>query len=144
VGQVDLPPDAGAHTTFPVLGVPVPAFVKNEPGKLRDFVVVTGETVRIECLETRQMVRIFDITTESTPVGVSTCTIPEESGNFCTRGGHFVTHSSSENFTAAYYYLHRRPCKHGPSYSRAHRLGPPGRQSSLRGLPRRLRQASNA
>jgi hypothetical protein len=103
VGQVDLPPDAGAHTTFPVLGVPVPAFVKNEPGKLRDFVVVTGETVRIECLETRQMVRIFDITTESTPVGVSTCTIPEESGNFCTRGGHFVTHSSSENFTPAYY-----------------------------------------
>jgi hypothetical protein len=49
------------------------------------------------------MVRIFDITTESTPVGVSTWTLPEDSGNFCSRGGRFGTHSSSESFTPAYY-----------------------------------------
>jgi hypothetical protein len=103
VGRVDLPPDAGAHTTFPVLGMELPEFARNEPGRLRDFVVVTGETVRNECPETRQMVRIFDITTESTPVGVSTWTLPEDSGNFCSRGGRFGTHSSSESFTPAYY-----------------------------------------
>ncbi len=32
------------------------------------------------------MVRIFDITDEAKPMGVSTWTVPEDSGNFCTAG----------------------------------------------------------
>jgi hypothetical protein len=103
VGRADLPPDGGAHTAFPVLGVELSDFAGSEPGRMRDFVVVTGETIRNECLEMRQMVRIFDITTESSPVGVSTWTVPEESGNFCSRGGRFGTHSSSESFSPIYY-----------------------------------------
>jgi len=29
--------------------------------------------------------------------------VPEKSGNFCSRGGRFGTHSSNENFTLVYY-----------------------------------------
>ena len=36
-------------------------------------------------------------------MGVSTWTVPEDSGNFCTAGGRFGTHSSNENFTPIYY-----------------------------------------
>ena len=49
------------------------------------------------------MVRMVDITFESTPVGASTWTVPEASGNFCTRGGRFGAHSSHESFTPIYY-----------------------------------------
>jgi hypothetical protein len=49
------------------------------------------------------MARIFDITDESKALGVSTWTVPEDSGNFCTAGGRFGTHSSNENFTPIYY-----------------------------------------
>ena len=49
------------------------------------------------------MVRMLDITFESRPIGASTWTVPEASGNFCSRGGRFGTHSSNENFTPIYY-----------------------------------------
>ena len=49
------------------------------------------------------MVRIFDITNESKPVGVSTWTVPEDSGNFCSAGGRFGTHSTNESFYAPFY-----------------------------------------
>ncbi|HYT21903.1 MAG TPA: hypothetical protein VEW05_16950, partial [Candidatus Polarisedimenticolia bacterium] len=51
----------------------------------------------------RQLLRMFDITTESRILGVSTWTVPEASGNFCTRGGRFGTHSSNESMTPIYY-----------------------------------------
>ena len=103
VGRLDLPPNAGAHTAFPMLGVEVPEFARDKDGRVRDFVVVTDESVANECLEARQMVWIADITAESTPFGVSTWTVPEKSGDFCGRGGRFGTHSSNESFTPIYY-----------------------------------------
>jgi hypothetical protein len=103
VGRLDLPPNVGAHTVFPVLGVEVPEFAMNKEGKVRDFVVITDESTSNECLEARQMVWIADITAESKPFGVSNWTVPENSGNFCGRGGRFGTHSSNENFTPIYY-----------------------------------------
>jgi hypothetical protein len=103
VGRLDLPPNVGAHTVFPVLGVEVPEFAGNKEGKVRDFVVITDESTSNECLEARQMVWIADITSESKPFGVSNWTVPEKSGGFCGRGGRFGTHSSNENFTPIYY-----------------------------------------
>jgi hypothetical protein len=70
---------------------------------VRDFVVVSGEEMANECLEAQQMVRIIDITTETIPFGASTWTVAEASGNFCSRGGRFGTHSSNESFTSIYY-----------------------------------------
>jgi len=126
VARLDLPPDMGAHTAFPLLGMELPEFIKQKlrPGTAaaagvdhdhdgapaadrtqsrRDFVAAVGETTANECLENRQMVRIIDITTESRPGGVASWTVPEASGNFCDRGGRFGTHSSNENFTPIYY-----------------------------------------
>ena len=103
VARLDLPPEAGAHTAFPLLGVEISEFSKNKSGRVRDFVMISGEAMANECLDSRQMVRIVDITTESRPIGVSTWTVPEASGNFCSRGGRFGTHSSNESFTSIYY-----------------------------------------
>ncbi len=72
-------------------------------GKTKDFLLVIGETTPNECQEYRQMMRIFDITTESKPMGVSTWTVPEDSGNFCSAGGRFGTHSINENMTPIFY-----------------------------------------
>src|SRR5436189_1828283 len=69
----------------------------------RDFIAVVGETLANECFENRQMVRMVDVTVESRPFGVSSWTVPEASGRFCSRGGRFGTHSSNENMTPIYY-----------------------------------------
>jgi hypothetical protein len=103
ISRVDLPVDIGAHTALPLLQVPMTDFAKQRDGKVKDFLVLVGETVANECREYRQMVRFFDITTETKPVGVSTWTVPEASGNFCGAGGRFGAHSSNENMTPIYY-----------------------------------------
>ncbi|MEP7308375.1 MAG: hypothetical protein ABJA98_22965 [Acidobacteriota bacterium] len=123
--RLDLPPDVGAHTVFPMLGMQVTEFARQKlrPGTAaaagvehdhddaapdrtqarRDFIAAVGETTANECLENRQMLRMLDITTEPKPFGVSSWTVPETSGNFCERGGRFGTHSSNENLTSIYY-----------------------------------------
>jgi hypothetical protein len=105
VGKIDLPPDMGTDMSFPLLHVYLPEFAKQKDGFLKDFLAVIGEghATYYECQDARQMMRIFDITTESKPIGVATWTVPEESGHFCTRGGYFSTHASNENFTPIYY-----------------------------------------
>jgi hypothetical protein len=105
VGKIELPPDMGTDMSFPLLQVHLPEFAKQKEGFVKDFLAVIGEghADLYECQDARQMMRIFDVTTESKPVGVATWTVPEESGHFCTRGGYFSTHSSNENFTPIYY-----------------------------------------
>ena len=125
VARLDLSPDAGAHTTYPLLGMQLPEFAKEktpqsaeaagvvhehdasetpqQAQRNRDFLLVVGETLANECFEPRQMLRVVDITTETKPLGIATWTVPESSGNFCSRGGRFGTHSSNENFTPIYY-----------------------------------------
>jgi hypothetical protein len=103
VGRLDLPPNTGAHTTFPVLGVEVAEFAKDRAGSKRDFVVIVNESLASECGEARQMVWIADITAEARPFNVSSWTVPEASGNFCSRGGRFGAHSSNENMAPVYY-----------------------------------------
>lgn len=125
ISRLDLPPDAGAHTTFPLLGMVLREFAKQklppdapQPGAghdhgsdvpitslqaHRDFVAVISESLQNECLEPRQLVRMVDVTFETQPIGATTWTVPEASGNFCDRGGRFGTHSTHENFTPIYY-----------------------------------------
>jgi hypothetical protein len=45
---------------------------------------------------------MLDVSHELKPTGVSTWTVPEDSGNFCTAGGRFGAHSTNENFTPIY------------------------------------------
>jgi hypothetical protein len=103
IGRLDLPPELGAHTAFPVLGVELPEFKKDKLGYIRDFMVITPESVANECQEARHFILIADITTESKPFGISNWILPEASGNFCGKGGRFGAHSSHESFTPIYY-----------------------------------------
>ncbi len=91
VGRLDLGPDAGAHTAFPVLG------------GARDFVVVTSESLAEGCREPRQKAWMVEVSTEARPRVVANWTVDEASGDFCRRGGRFGTHSSNESFAPAYY-----------------------------------------
>jgi hypothetical protein len=104
IARLDLPAFNGAHTTFPVLGVEVPAFAKDEKGKRRDFVVIVNESTRNECTqEARQLVFVVDVSDETRPFPVANYTVQEADGAFCTRGGRFGAHASHENFTPIYY-----------------------------------------
>jgi hypothetical protein len=97
VRQIDLLPISGAHTTVPLLGVPVAEFAKDKDGKVRDFVMIVNEQILNECLEPRQMVFFMDITIEQRPMVVSNFNVPEASGNFCGRGGRFGAHAANES-----------------------------------------------
>ena len=103
VGRLDMSPLTGAHTTFPVLGMPIAEFAKDKLGKVRNFVVVTNEQIKNECQEPRQFVWFVDVTVERFPASVSTWGVPEASGDFCSRGGRFGTHASNESFTDIFY-----------------------------------------
>ena len=103
VGRMDLSPNVGAHTVFPLLGVPVAEFARDRDGGTRDFVLIVNESLVNQCQEARQMMWVADISTEAKPQGVASWTVPEASGNFCSRGGRFGTHSSNENMTPVYY-----------------------------------------
>ena len=103
VGRLVMPPNVGAHTAFPLLGVEMPEFARDKDGRRRDFVAIVDESLVNECTEARQMLWIADITNEARPMGVASWTVPEASGNFCARGGRFGTHSSNENMTPIYY-----------------------------------------
>ena len=103
IARSNFPVDAGAHTAFPLIGVNIAEFAKMKNGKVRDFLVVPEESLANECQEARQMVHILDITNEAAPIGMATWTVPESSGNFCSRGGRFGTHSSNESFAPVFY-----------------------------------------
>jgi hypothetical protein len=127
IGQLDMPIDVGAHTTFPLVHMNLPEYGKQNVQQvvtntaasthnaaaegytapttqgMRDFIVAVGETTANECNEPRQLVRMIDATFENRMIGVSSWTVPDASGNFCARGGRFGAHSSNENMTPIYY-----------------------------------------
>jgi hypothetical protein len=103
VGRLDMSPDWGGHTSFPVLGLSVSDWAGNAAGRVRDMVVLVSESLRNECREVRQLTFMVDVTEPSRPFSVSTFEVPETPGNFCSRGGRFGPHSSNESFTPIYY-----------------------------------------
>ncbi len=103
VGRLDMSPNWGGHTSFPVLGVEIPDWQVNRDGKVRDFVVLVSESTGNQCQEFRHFTFLVDVTTESKPFSVSSFQVPESSGDFCDRGGRFGSHSSNESFTPIYY-----------------------------------------
>jgi hypothetical protein len=103
ISQLHLSSQWGAHTTFPVLGMNIPADSPFENGGLRDIVVISDESTANECAEPHQMVWMADITDETTPQVIANYHVQESSGDFCSRGGRFGAHSSNENMTPIYY-----------------------------------------
>ncbi len=50
----------GAHTTFPMKGMPIAEFAHDKDGKTRDIVMIVDEAILNECGEPRQMVWFAD------------------------------------------------------------------------------------
>ena len=103
IARINLGPTTGAHSTLPLLGMRIPEFAKDKDGGKRDILVIVNESLVNECQEQRQMVWFADITHETTPFIISSWTVPEASGNFCSRGGRFGSHSVNENMTSPYH-----------------------------------------
>jgi hypothetical protein len=95
VGRLDMLPLNGAHTSLPLLKMPIAEFAKDK-NPVRDVVMIVDEEILNECLEPRQMVWFVDVTIETKPMVISNYTAEEASGNFCQRGGRFGAHSSNE------------------------------------------------
>jgi hypothetical protein len=103
VGILHLASINGAHTVFPMPKMPIAEFAKDQGGQVRDFVMIVDEQILNECTEPRQMVWFADVTIENRPMVVSSYTVPEASGNFCSRGGRFGAHSSNESMAPIFY-----------------------------------------
>jgi hypothetical protein len=103
IGRLDMSPAWGGHTSFPIMGVAVPHWAPDVPGRTRDFVLVVSEALRNECREIRQLSFMVDVTTERLPFSVATFEVPDPTGDFCRRGGRFGPHSSNESFSPIYY-----------------------------------------
>ena len=103
VSRYYLAPNYGAHTVFPVLGVPIADYSDNIEGNVRDFLIVPSESTRNECTESRDAVLILDITQPEQPMGVSSYQVREADGDFCQRGGRFGPHAVNESTNPMYY-----------------------------------------
>jgi hypothetical protein len=102
VGRLVMSPLNGAHTTFPMLKMPIAEYA-HDKNPARDIVMIVDEEIANECQEPRQMVWFADVTIEAKPVMISSYTVPEESGHFCERGGRFGSHSSNESMAPIFY-----------------------------------------
>src|SRR6202008_476347 len=102
VGRLEMLPLNGAHTTLPLLKMPIAEFAKDK-NPVRDIVMIVDEQILNECQEPRQMVWFVDVTVETRPMVVSNFQVPEASGHFCDRGGRFGSHSSNESMAPIFY-----------------------------------------
>lgn len=93
----------GAHTTFPMLQMPIAEFASDKEGRNRDIVMIVDEAILNECNEPRQMIWFADVSIENRPMMISSWTVPEASGRFCERGGRFGAHSSNESMAPVFY-----------------------------------------
>ena len=103
IGRLDMPRIWGAHTTYPMLGVHVKEFEKDAVGSVKDILVVTSETPREDCRNARAPLFLLDISEPQYPFPIANFLVPEQSGNFCARGGRFGPHSIQESFTPLFY-----------------------------------------
>ena len=111
IGYVNMSTDQGAHTVFPVFGMPIPEFQGHADLKSRDFLIVPSESGRgTHCSPgpggdrpAPHLAFMVDISKETTPWSVSTFHVGENPGDFCGKGGRFGAHSTTESFYAPYY-----------------------------------------
>jgi hypothetical protein len=125
VGIMQMSPDQGGHTTFPVFGMRPPSYASYSEFKTRDILVVASEATSNKCQEPPHWSFLVDITVENSktsppgtrvetypwqgPMVLSTLPVDPRSGekyprgNYCSRGARFGSHSSEENFRNPFY-----------------------------------------
>jgi hypothetical protein len=105
IGEMEMSPLNGAHTTYPLGKMTIPGFAKDKLASQRDMVMIVDESLVNECQvgEARQMVWFVDATVEAKPMVVSNYSVPEANGGFCERGGRFGAHSSNESMASVFF-----------------------------------------
>jgi hypothetical protein len=102
VARVDLPSFWGVHTAKPIYDFAIADYADNAQARTRDLLLVVSEAGTFRCQEPRDVMLIFDITEERTPLSVATFQVPEEPGDFCHRGGRFGPHSFADAYHPAF------------------------------------------
>jgi len=105
IGEMEMSPLNGAHTTYPLGKMTIPQFASDKFASQRDMIMIVDEALINECQpgEARQMMWFVDATVEAKPMVVSSYSVPEASGNFCERGGRFGSHSSNESMAPVFF-----------------------------------------
>ena len=102
IARLDMPSFWGSHTVKPILGMEIADYADQRDHRVRDFLVVPSESGPARCQETRHAVFFVDITEEDKPFPVSNFQVPEELGDFCSRGGRFGPHAVHDSFHPAF------------------------------------------
>jgi hypothetical protein len=103
IGELDMMPFNGAHTTYPMMKMPIANYAKDKQGATRDIVMIVDEQIANECNEPRQLVWFVDVSIENKPMVISNFQVPEAMGNFCARGGRFGSHSPNESMAPVFF-----------------------------------------
>lgn len=103
ISLIDMQPNWGGHTSFPLIGMDVPEFAKDTAGSRRDFVFFVSEVFKEWCQGPRHLSFVVDVTDTKSPWPVSSFQVPQASGDFCDRGGRFGPHGSNESFSPVFY-----------------------------------------
>lgn len=115
VGSMDMTPTEGAHTSFPIFGVPLKHYQGFTSNTTRDLVALISEETDNHCIGSPHFGYLVDATRtagaggasagENHPMVISTMQVHDDSAkpDFCTRGTRFGTHSTNESFYAPYY-----------------------------------------
>jgi len=102
ISRVDLPSYWGVHTAKPIYDFEIADYADNSEARTRDLLLVASEAGTFRCQEPRDVLLIFDITEEETPLPIATFQVPEEPGDFCHRGGRFGPHSFADAYHPAF------------------------------------------
>ena len=102
IARLDLPSYWGVHTAKPIYDFEIADYADNSDARTRDLLLVASEAGTFRCQEPRDVLLIFDITEEETPLPIATFQVPEEPGDFCHRGGRFGPHSFADAYHPAF------------------------------------------
>src|SRR5690348_276831 len=115
VGSMDMTPTEGAHTSFPMYGIPLQHYQGFASNTTRDLVALISEETDNHCNGSPHFGYLVDTTRaigkgaasagENHPMVISTMQTFEDSAkpDFCTRGTRFLNHSTNESFYLPYY-----------------------------------------
>jgi hypothetical protein len=115
VGSMDMTPTEGAHTSFPMFGIPLQHYQGFASNTTRDLVALISEETDNHCNGSPHFGYLVDATRaigkgaasagEAHPMVISTMQVFEDSAkpDFCTRGTRFLNHSTNESFYAPYW-----------------------------------------
>jgi hypothetical protein len=115
VGSMDMTPTEGAHTSFPMFGIPLQHYQGFASYTTRDLVALISEETDNKCTGAPHFGYLVDITMaigqgaasagENHPMVISTMQVFEDSAkpDFCTRGTRFLNHSTNESFYLPYW-----------------------------------------